>query len=294
MKLFVTLTTIALVVATSVSTVSAQGPAPEPEKPVATDALAPVVQDDPDQDVNLAQPDFTLAALPTTLRLPRYKSAFRITHRFNRPVGQGDIGDFFSDAFGLDNGSFIGFEYRFGVFRGAQVSFHRTSDKTIQFLGQYDLKAQSASFPVGINLIAAIEGADNLTENHSPTLGVALSREVGQHAALYVEPLWVNNTNSLPQELVDDNSTFLVGLGARVRVRPTVYLVVEASPRVAGYDPGATQASFAIEKRSGGHSFQLNLSNGLGTTFGQLARGGFSRDDRNDWYLGFSISRKFY
>ena len=58
---------------------------------------------------------------------------------------------------------------------------------------------------------------------------------------------------------------------------------------MTGYDPGETQVGFAIEKRAGGHSFQLNFGNGFGTTFAQIARGGF-----DDWYLGFNISRKFY
>ena len=50
-------------------------------------------------------------------------------------------------------------------------------------------------------------------------------------------------------------------------------------------------ATFAIEKRAGGHAFQLNFSNGFGTTMGQIARGGTSNDD---WYMGFNISRKFF
>jgi hypothetical protein len=74
-------------------------------------------------------------------------------------------------------------------------------------------------------------------------------------------------------------------------VRPTVYVVAEISPRAAGYKPGSSQAAFAIEKRAGGHTFQLNFSNGLGTTRGQVARGAFNSDD---WYMGFNISRKFF
>src|SRR5262245_24026909 len=50
-------------------------------------------EDDPDRDINVSQPDFNLAALPTTLRLLRYGSAFRVTHRFTRPLGEGDLGD---------------------------------------------------------------------------------------------------------------------------------------------------------------------------------------------------------
>lgn len=249
-------------------------------------------QDDPDRDINRAQPDFTLVALPTTLRMPRYKSSFRVTHRFGRPLGQGDFGDLLSDLFGLDSGAVIGLEYRFGLFRGAQVGIHRTSStKTIQFMGQYDLKRQSDTFPIGLDALAAIEGVDNFQESYSPTLGVLLSREIGDHGALYVEPMWVNNSNPQPEELIDDNDTFVIGLGARLRFRPTVYAVVEASPRVGGFDPGVTLVSFGIEKRSGGHLFQLNFSNGLATTFAQIARGGF---EGNDWHIGFNISRKFY
>ena len=34
--------------------------------------VAVQAQDDPDLDINYAQPDFTLVALPTTLRLPKF------------------------------------------------------------------------------------------------------------------------------------------------------------------------------------------------------------------------------
>ncbi len=257
-------------------------------------AAPPVQDDDPDRDVNPSQPDFTLAALPTTLRVPRHRSSFRITHRFGRPLGQGDFGDLVGDLFGLDQGALIGLEYRFGVFRGVQAGIHRSSDKTIQFMGQYNALRQGDALPIGLDILVAVEGQDNFSEHHAPTIGLLLSRELGDRGALYVEPMFVNNSNPLPEELSDDNNTFMVGLGARLRIRPTVYLMVEATPRVSGYDPGVHQVSFGIEKRSGGHLFQLNFSNGLGTTLGQLARGGFKTDGSDDWHLGFNISRKFF
>jgi hypothetical protein len=108
---------------------------------------------------------------------------------------------------------------------------------------------------------------------------------------LYVEPIWVNNTNDLPKELVEHNDTFMIGVGGRLRIRPTVYVVAEIMPRAGGYKPGSSQAAFAIEKRAGGHTFQLNFSNGIGTTRAQTARGALSNDN---WYMGFNISRKFY
>jgi Membrane bound beta barrel domain (DUF5777) len=252
---------------------------------------APPAEDDPDRDVNLAQPDFNLASLPTTLRLPRYRSAFRITHRFGRPLGEGDFLDLLSDLFGLDNGALIGLEYRFGIFRGGQVGIHRTSNKTIQFFAQYNFLNQRDGNVLSLDAYGSMEGTDNFSDSYSPGLGVLISRELGDRAAVYAEPFWVNNTNTLPQELVDDNDTVIVGLGARVRILQTVYLLVEGAPRVTGYQPGVDHVSFAIEKRSGGHNFQLNFSNGFATTLADIARGGLNSDD---WYIGFNISRKFF
>jgi hypothetical protein len=248
-------------------------------------------QDDPDRDLNLAQPDFNLATLPTTLRVPRFRSAFRVTHRFGRPLGSGDFGDLVEDLFGLDSGALIGLEYRFGLFRGAQVGIHRTSGKTIEFFGQYNVLNQRDGGPLGLDVFLSTEGTNNFRDSYSPAVGVLLSREFGDRAAVYLEPFWVNNTNTLPEELADDNDTFIVGLGTRVRIRPTVYLVLEGAPRVSGFDPGVNHVSFGIEKRSGGHNFQLNFSNGFGTTMAGIARGGTNSDD---WYIGFNISRKFF
>src|SRR5688572_27042333 len=114
------------------ATAGAQTPAPA-EAPPPPPPAADQEEDDPDRDINLAQPDFTVVTLPTTLRVPRHKSAFRVTHRFGRALGDGDIGDLFGDLFGFDNGGPIGLEYRFGIFRGAQLGIHRTSTKIIQF-----------------------------------------------------------------------------------------------------------------------------------------------------------------
>jgi hypothetical protein len=245
--------------------------------------------DDPDLDVNRAQPDFTLVVLPTTLRLPARKGAFRITHRFARPLGQGDFGNLVEDFFGFDSGAQIGFEYRYGLFRATQLAVHRTSDRTIQFLLQRQVIGQGEGFPISIDAVGTVEGTNNLKDSYSPAFGVVVSREISDRAAIYAEPIWVNNTNPLPEEVVDDNSTLMVGLGARLRLTNSLYGVVEVTPRLTGYNPGDSLLAFAVEKRIGGHSFQINVGNGFGTTFAQMARGGF-----DDWFIGFNLTRKFY
>jgi hypothetical protein len=246
--------------------------------------------DDPDRDFNRSQPDFVVVNLPTTLRVPKFKSAFRVTHRFGRPLGQGSFGSLAEDLFGLDSGAQIGLEYRFGLMRGLQVGIHRTSDRTIEFFTQYSL-LQEANHGFGLGVLASIDGTNNFKDSYTPALGVVVSKELGRYGAVYAEPMWVNNSNPLPSDLVDDNDTFIVGLGARLRIRPTVYIVGEFIPRVAGYEPGVHHGTFGIEKVAGGHTFQLNFSDGFGTTMGQLTRGGTGK---KDWYLGFNISRKFF
>ncbi len=222
--------------------------------------------------------------------MPKYASAFRVTHRFTRSLAQGNFGDLLADAFGTDGGAQIGLEYRFGLLSGTQVAVNRTSDKTIQFLGQHQLLRQSDKVPIGLDAVFTIEGRNNFQEEYSPSIGAVISRKLGGHGAIYAEPIWIGNTNINPIDVEDDNDTFMVGLGTRLRIRPKLYLVAEAAPRF-GYDPGITYASFGIEMRAGGHSFQINFSDGFGTTMAQMARGGF---DSDDWYLGFNISRKFF
>jgi hypothetical protein len=283
------LTTAALValMAGGAATAHAQAQPPAAQNPP---AAAPDQDQAPsDRAVNPSEPDFTIIGLPTTLKMPKFASAFRVTHRFTRPLGNGDFGDLLDDFFGFDSGAQIGLEYRFGIMAGTQIGIHRTSDKTIEFFAQHHLFDQMKS-PVGIDVYASAEGRNNFKDNYSPAIGAVVSRTFGRHGAIYAHPIWVNNTSTDPSELVDDNSTFIFGVGARARIRPTVYLVAEAAPRI-GFDPGTVYASFGIEKRAGGHSFQINFSNGFGTTLAQIARGGV---DSDTWFIGFNISRKFF
>ena len=270
---------LALLVSLTLATIArAQDPAP-----------APVVDDDPDRDINVSQPDFTVVTLPTTLRVPKFRSAFRLTHRFHRSLGQGGFGDLADSFFGIDNGASVGLEYRFGLMRGLQVGITRTSDRTINLFSQYNVWQQSADKVVGLNVLVSVDGTNNFSDKYSPVLGLVVSRELGSHGSVYFDPMWVHDANLFPSD-GDDTDTFVAGIGLRLRVRPTLYAVGEIMPR-AGYKPGVNQMAFAIEKRVGGHSFQINVQNGFQITPGQVTRGGTSNDD---WYIGFNITRKFF
>jgi hypothetical protein len=281
---------MAMVLALS-TTAAAQSSGAQPATADRQEAAAAPAADDDDTSLDTAQPDFSVVALPTTLRLPKHKSAFRLTHRFNRPLAAGSFGDLASDLFGFDSGAQIGLEYRFGIMRGTQAGIYRTSDRTIQFFGEREIVGQAEGRPIAIAAYAAVEGTDNFRDIYSPALGAVVSHAFAGRAAVYAQPLFVGNTNPLPSDLVDHNNTFMIGLGARVNIAGHMYGVFEYVPRVSGYDPGNDQVSFGVEGQVGGHIFQLNFSNGLGTTMAQVARGGPATDD---WFIGFNLSRKFW
>lgn len=252
--------------------------------------------DDPDLEPDPAEPDFTVIALPTNLRLPLHALSLRLTHRFGRPLNEGSFSDLAADLFGFDGGAQIGLGLRFGLLRGNQVAVYRTSDRTIQLSDQQQLLREGPS-PIGVSLLASVEGLDNFHEDFSPAVAMILSRRLGDRGAVYLVPSWVGNTRVNPSAPgTDSSSTLVLGIGARFRVSRKLSLVGEVHPRLAGYkgdlgsgDPKSL-ISFGIESRVGGHAFQLSFSNAQGTTPAQVARG----QAASSWFIGFNLTRKFF
>ena len=259
----------------------------------ASPAFAQSSASDTDDDAVLtpAEPDYRVINLPTTLRLPLYKSSFELTHRFNGNL-RNDFSDQAAGLFGIDNGAQIGFEYRFAPLRHLQLIAYRTNfDRTIQLYAKWDAIHQNSQHPLSVSGLLSVEGGDNFSRRYAPSVGATISRQFDDRVAVYAVPLWVHNITPLLADItgIKDN-TFFIGVGGRVRIRPTVYLSAEVSPRVAGADPNVTEYAFAIEKRAGAHLFQLNFGNSQGTTFAEIASGGLP----NSLFMGFNLTRKFF
>jgi hypothetical protein len=274
-----------------------------------TEAASPasVVPDDDDAVLNPAEPDFVVVNLPTTLRLPRFKSNFRLTHRFAGNLRNGTLSQQASNLFGIDQGAIIGFEYRFAVAKHVQAAFYRTSfDKTIQLYGKYDAVRQRRSIPVAVSPVVSIEGTDNFQDKYAPAGGVAISRQVGTRLAGYVAPMWAHNTaasldaiahehgggthTESPDAMHVHRDTTSVGLGGRMRLGMSTYVAADIAVRVQGYAPDRSGYGVSIEKRVGRHMFSMTFTNTFATTFAQLARGGAA----NSLFLGFNLGRKFF
>lgn len=242
-----------------------------------------------DYDVVLAEPDFTLGVLPTTLRLPKGKMAFRVTHRFTYKLNDGSFGKFLENGLGIDASAVTGLEFRFGVVPGGQFVFHRTGSKDIQFLYQQQLTAQRDNGKLSVDAVAAVEGTNNFRDEYSFAVGAVVGHHLGDRGAVYVEPMVLRNV--LPHLRNSDEHSVVVGLGARFRLGARSYVVGEFVPRVSGYDGGTSLVSIGLERRVGGHLFQLNVSNGFDTTLALLGRAGPAP---SHWHLGFNMSRKFF
>jgi len=273
----------------SPSPVFAQAPAADP--PVLTTPLPTEI-------------DLNLINLPTTLSLKRHRGYFRLTHRFARDLRRGSFDDLAQSLFSLDDGAVIGLEYRYAITGNVHAGVTRSMlSKTIQTFAKWDAIKQGDSHPVSISVMGSYEGLNNLKDSHQPGVAVTVSRTFGDSLALYATPAFVKDTHiaelgtghehdvggTVIDEHANHHDTWLTGIGARVRFCQTGYLVGEYTPRLAGYDPDKAVWGFAIEKRTGGHTLQLNITNSFGTTLGQIARGG----SPHDVYLGFNITRKF-
>jgi len=252
------------------------------------------------------QIDLNLINLPTTMSLARHHSYFRLTHRFASDLRRGDFGDQAADLFSLDKGAVIGLEYRFGITSNIQAGIHRSMlSKTIQMSGRWDALRQVDSMPVALSLTLSVEGLNNFREKYQPAVAITASRTFGDRLALYATPAFVGATHAVDfipghedhdhdtgleeDEHADHQDTWFMGFGGRLRFSSTGYITGEYTPRLHGYDPNNGEWGVAIEKRTGGHTLQLNFTNSFGTTFGQLARGG----SPHDVYLGFNITRRF-
>jgi hypothetical protein len=264
------------------------------EEPPARPARAtPAVEERDDREIDPVEPDFVVVNLPTQARIPRGGWAFRVTHRFSRPLGEGDLGDLASDLFGFDSGGLIGLELRYGLARATQVGLHRTSDRTIALFAQRDLR-RAEDHPFGLAVYGAVGGLDNFTEEYSPAIALIVSRRLGERGAVYAMPALVSGL--IPQfgALDDSGSTaLLVGAGVRFRFSENGAILFEATPRLNAPDSVPAfrhPVSVGVERTMGGHAFQLNVSNSFGTTPGPMAYGGAP----GGWYVGFNIARKFY
>lgn len=233
---------------------------------------------------------------------------FMIQHRF------GSFRGGFEDFFGLDQaGIRIGVEYTLPFYEGriciglARSNYLKVWDGSIK----YQMFRQSKgpkSFPFTIGLYASMginstEYADPNRNNYftsrlSYNFQILWARKFCRWFSFQMTPT-VLHRNLVPLK-EDQNTTAHLGFAGKFRISNRVTAQVEYFWPIAGQNfadvnniPIKGPLSFAVDIETGGHVFQLVLSNSQ-ATFDQT----FIGETTNDWlngdiHFGFNISRNF-
>lgn len=225
---------------------------------------------------------------------------FIFAHRFGR-VNEGIY-----ELFGLDQAYVrIGLEY--GITDRISAGFGRNSvDKTMDTYIRYKLLRQTTGggIPVSVTAFgnAAVKtspkkedaGYDiTLQDRMSYTAQVLIARKFTPSLSLQLMPSFVHK-NQVDQS-IEKNDQFALGIGGRLKISRSVSLNSEYYYRfdVPEDNPYYNSLGFGIDIETGGHVFQLVLTNTRGLTeraFITETTGDFFA---GDIHLGFNVTRTF-
>jgi hypothetical protein len=236
---------------------------------------------------------------------------FWVGHRFTTDVKAAGV----SGLFGFDYPAVVAFGARIGITNQISVTVLRSAfAKTISLSSAIQLTRQNEEMPVTLQFRGGVDGQHNFgwydatpttPRQYSPFLQMVATRTFKDRVSFTMSPTFAFNTRN---DSAGDNqaglgfgfnhkNTISLGLGAGVRVFPTVSVVGEYIPRLWGFRgenrdrPGVSTdrsgVSFGLQKSTFRHTFELVVSRQQQMTPVQVALQGGPR-----FMLGFNIYRK--
>jgi len=225
---------------------------------------------------------------------------FRILHRF------GSLDQGYKNFFGLDQAS-MRMSFDFGLLHNLMVGVGRsTYKKEVDAFIKYAPICQSTgpgSSPVTVALVSGItmDGlpwADPTRQNYFTSRlayynQLIIGRKFSEALSLQVMPTVVHK--NLVQLATDKNDIVGLGFGGRLKLSKRMALtwdytyVLDGLPETGYYNP----LSFGIDIETGGHVFQLHVSNAVG-----MNERAFITETTGQWgqgqvRFGFNLSRMF-
>ena len=229
--------------------------------------------------------DFYLVNLPTTRPVARRSLHIHFTHRFLEPTFHGSA----RDLFGLDAFSISSFGFIYGVTnRIAAIAYRSPFLKTIELGGALRLLDEGVDrSPISASARVSVERTDNFSGHTTVNLAFPVSRTITRRAEFFLVPQASFRANPFPSPFNPEENLFGLGLGATVKIRPSVALTGEYLARLEGYQPFTRDTiSWGIQKRTFRHVFELVFTNSFGTTTNAMMQGG-------DYFkIGFNIHRQ--
>jgi cytochrome c oxidase subunit 2 len=241
--------------------------------------------------------------VPTTKPVRRHSLNVHFTHRFQQPFHP--IDESAKDLFGLDSTSVSGLGFTFGITDRLYANVYRSPlcrkgvCKTIEVGLGYHWLDEAGRSPISLSTYASIEGDDNFTETYTYNVQAMVGRSLTRFVNVFFSPALHINSNGQgrfnihPDESTDPRALGLrlgqhtgsFGFGFNGRIRPSVSLLFEYTPRIGfkmgqivpiinedtgeltGFENRSEAAiGFGVEKRIGRHVFSLTFSNTQATT----------------------------
>lgn len=239
---------------------------------------------------------------------------FIFSHRFGPMSGGID------EMFGLDQAHVrLGLDY--GITDNLSVSIGRNSyDKTMDGYLKYKLIRQSkggrnfpftitaltgVAYKISMPLSDSVDYIDRLAYNTQ----LFIARKVTPKLSLQLMPTFIHR-NAVPHEYVDEennvhpyeeNDMFALGFGGRIKLTRSVAITTEYYYRFNAPDNDVLKddlkrynaVGFGIDIETGGHVFQLLLTNTQGITERAFILESDGDFFAGDIHLGFNVTRTF-
>jgi len=224
---------------------------------------------------------------------------FIFAHRFGR-LNQG-----LYELFGLDD-AYVRLGLQYGLTDDLDIGIGRSStDKTVDGYLKYKfLKQSKEGVPVTITAFGSTTYKASPRETDVPdgfertdrlayTAQLLIARKFTQNLSLQLMPTYVHKNYVALDE--GDNNQVAIGIGGRIKFTRSVSVNAEYYYRVnpAGNTAYRDALGFAIDIETGGHVFQIVLTN----TRGMVERSFITETDgkffKGDIHLGFNVTRAF-
>ncbi len=235
-----------------------------------------------------------------SVELPRSKMLeFMVQHRF------GTVKNGFYDLFGLDEAA-VHYDLKYGLherlaFGLGRSSWQKTYDVMIKAKLIRQTEGQGKTFPItvvifsnmGINTLrkdAIVK--DNFANRIRYLQQLIVGRKFNESVSLQVVPTWIHK-NLVPAH-EDEHDLFSAGLGGRIMVTRRFSINADISFPL-GDRPDSFKNGWGLgcDIETGGHVFQLLLTNARGGYEGAYIEDAGGSMNSGDVFLGFNITRVF-
>ena len=239
---------------------------------------------------------------------------FRIMHRFGDVYGGSGpfFEDFLGNFFGLDGPAGIKIEFDYGVNDWLSFGIGRSSyDKIVDGNVKARILRQTTDGKMPITM--TYQGTCNIITKKDPRADKGINKY-----DMFTSRLAYSNTLTIARKFNDKlslqltgfhvhynmvdqsdekNDIFAVGLSGRVKLTARMALTFEYAYRVNQYSPLQDQyydpMSIGLDIETGGHVFQVHITNGYGINEVQFIPYSQSNPAKGMIKLGFNISRVF-